>query len=81
MMFSTLLEGKGFLGALSILSLNNCKNCPKEELYIQFTSATSMIVKYKEEPLIATGLYCSLFSLISLVLISASCNLAATSLA
>jgi len=61
--------------------LNNYKNYPKEELYIQLISATSMIVKYKEEPLIATGLYYSLFSLISLVLISASISLAATSLA
>lgn len=38
-------------------------------------------MKYKAEPLIATARYYSLFSLISLVLISASINLAATSLA
>lgn len=38
-------------------------------------------MKYKAEPLIATGLYYSLFSLISLDFTSASVNEAATSLA
>jgi len=39
------------------------------------------MVKYKADPLTATGLYYSLFSLISFVFISASINLTATSLA
>lgn len=39
------------------------------------------MVKYNADPLIATGLYYSLFSLISLDLTSASVNEAATSLA
>lgn len=49
--------------------LNNYKNCSSEELYIQLTKNSSIRVKYNAEPLIATGLYCYLFSLIYLVLI------------
>jgi hypothetical protein len=81
MMFSTLLDGSCALGALSMESLKSFKNYPKEELYIQLISATSIIVKYKADPRIATGLYYSLFSLISTVFMSESANFTATSLA
>lgn len=77
--FYTLLDGRLSFSDLSILSKKISKNCLRELLYIQLTPATSIIVKYKAEPLIATGLYYSLLSLISLVFISASINLAATS--
>lgn len=78
---STLFEGNVFLSERSIESLNNLRNYSNEELYIQLTRETSKIVKYNAEPLIATGLYYSLFSLISLVLTSASNNFTLTSLA
>lgn len=81
MILSTLLDGNVFLSDWSIESLNNFKNYSKDELYIQFINETSKIVKYKAEPLIATGLYYSLFSLISLVFTSASNNFTETSLA
>lgn len=80
-MFSTFLEGNGAFSAKSIESLNNARNYSNDELYIQFTNATSNIVKYNADPRTATGLYYSLFSLISLDLTSASYNLIATSLA
>ena len=48
--------------------LNSYKNCSRELLYIQLTRKSSIKVKYKADPRIATGLYCSLFSLIYLVL-------------
>lgn len=81
MILSTLLDGNVFLSDWSIESLNNFKNYSNDELYIQFINETSKIVKYKAEPLIATGLYYSLFSLISLVFTSASNNFTETSLA
>jgi len=45
MIFSTLLEGKVALSEFSIDSMNNFKNYPRDELYIQLTSETSIIVK------------------------------------
>jgi hypothetical protein len=74
-------EGGECFVEFSIESINNFKNCSREELYIPLIKVISIIVKYKEDPLIATGLYCSLFSLISLVLMSASASLTVTSLA
>jgi len=47
--------------------LKSSRNCSKELLYIQLTKNNSINVKYKAEPLMATGLYCSLFSLIYFV--------------
>jgi len=61
-------------------SSNNFKYYSNEELYIHEIKDMSIIQKYKADPLMATGLYYSLFSLISLVLISASTNLIETSL-
>jgi len=81
MIFSTLLLGIVALSDISIDSLKSFKNYSSDELYIQLTKDTSNIVKYRAEPLTATGLYYSLFSLISLVLTSASMSLLATSFA
>ena len=81
MMFSTLFDGRVCLSELSIDSLNNFKNYSSDELYIQLIKETSRMVKYRAEPLIATGLYYSLFSLISFDLTSASANLTETSFA
>lgn len=45
MMFSTRFELTGAGGAESIESMKSFRNCSKDELYIQFTSATSIIEK------------------------------------
>lgn len=81
MMISTLFDGSCTFSDSSIEPSNNFKNYSREELYIQSILAISMMQKYNADPLMATGLYYSLFSLISLVFISASTNLTATSLA
>lgn len=81
MIVSTLLAGNDTFSDQSIDCMNRVKNYSRDELYIQFTFATSRMVKYSADPLIATGLYYSLFSLISFVFTSASANLTATSLA
>jgi len=78
---STLFEGRECFVEFAIESIYNFKNCSKEELYIQFTKESSIMVKYNVEPLMATGLYCSLFSLISLDFTSDSSSLIATSFA
>jgi len=44
-MFLTLFEGKLLFSDLSMESKNKVKNWSREELYIQFTKETSMIVK------------------------------------
>jgi hypothetical protein len=80
-MLSTLLEGSAAFSDQSMDWLKSIKNYSSDELYIQLTKATSRIVKYSADPLTATGLYYSLFSLISLVLTSASTNFTATSFA
>lgn len=81
MIVSTLLAGRDTFSDQSMDYMNSIKNYSRDELYIQLTLATSKMVKYSDDPRMATGLYYSLFSLISFVFISASANLTATSLA
>jgi hypothetical protein len=57
MILSTLLEGYYAFSELAILYIKRFRNCSNDELYIQFTWDTSIIVKYKAAPRMATGLY------------------------
>src|SRR3569833_2713045 len=68
------------LGELSIDQSNSPKNYCNEVLYIQLTRIISTTQKYSTDPLEATFLNCSLFSLISILFSLASFSFSLTSL-
>ena len=79
--FSTLFEASEARSALSIDDINSPKNCANDVWYMGLTADISTIAKYKQLPRVATGLNCSRFSLMLILVSSAALSFSPTSCA
>lgn len=75
------MDASDAFSALSMLPMKISKNWSSDVWYMTFTSDSSTTEKYSTEPLVATGLNCSLFSLMDFFVSSAATSFWFTSAA